>query len=78
MLLIHRTHQCRRRRQDLIDEDEDRFLWCELDSLSDDVDELANGEVLKARERNERSEQRRVGKEAGQTCRIPREAKRKT
>lgn len=46
MLLINRTHQRRRRRQDVIHENEDCLLGCELDSLADDVDELADGEVL--------------------------------
>lgn len=43
MLLINRTHQRRRRRQDIIHKDEDCLLGRELDSLSDDVDELADG-----------------------------------
>ena len=45
MLLINTAHQRRRRRQDLIDEDEDGFFRGKLDALADDVDELADGEV---------------------------------
>ena len=45
MLLIDRAHQRRRRRQDLIHEDEDGLLRAELDALADDVNELANCEI---------------------------------
>lgn len=45
MLLIDAAHQRSGRRQDFINENEDGFLGGELDALSDDVDELADGEV---------------------------------
>ena len=45
MLLVDCAHQRRSRWQDLIDEDEDGFLWSELDPLPDHVDELAYGEI---------------------------------
>ena len=47
MLFVDRAHQRRSRRKDLVDEDEDGLLRRELDSLPDDVDELANSEILK-------------------------------
>lgn len=45
VLLIDAAHQRGRRRQDLVNEDEDGLLRGELDPLADDVDELADGEV---------------------------------
>lgn len=45
MFLIDAAHQCSRRREDLIDEDEDGLLRRKLDALADDVDELADGKV---------------------------------
>lgn len=45
MFLVNAAHQRSRRREDLIDEDEDGLLRRKLDALADDVDELANGEV---------------------------------
>ncbi len=45
VFLIDAAHQCSRRREDLIDEDEDGLLRGKLDALADDVDELADGEV---------------------------------
>lgn len=45
MLFVDATHESGRGRQYLIDEDEDGFLWAELDALADNVDELAYGEV---------------------------------
>lgn len=45
MLFVDRTHECSRRWQHLIDEDEDGFLRRKLDALADDIDELAYGEV---------------------------------
>ena len=45
VLLVNRTHQRSRGRQDLIDEDEDGLLGAQLDPLADHVDELADGEV---------------------------------
>lgn len=46
MFFINRTHQGSSGWQDLIDEDEDRLLWRELDTLADDVYELSDGEIL--------------------------------
>lgn len=46
VLLVDSTHQRRRWGQDLVDEDEDRLLWCELDTLAYNVYELAHGEIL--------------------------------
>lgn len=45
VLLVDGAHQGGGRREDLLDEDEDGLLGAELDALSDDVHELANGEV---------------------------------
>lgn len=45
MLFIDRAHQCGRRRQDFVHEDEDGLLGGELDALADDIDELANSEI---------------------------------
>jgi len=45
VFLVDGAHKRRGRRQHLIDEDEDGLLWGELNTLADDVDELANGEV---------------------------------
>ena len=45
MLLINRAHESSSRWQDLIDEDEDRFLGGQLDALANYVDELTNGQV---------------------------------
>ena len=47
VLLVYAAHQGSSRRQDLIHEDEDGFLRRELDALSDNVDELADGEVCR-------------------------------
>ena len=45
MFLIDTAHERSSGRQDLIDENEDRLLRAELDALTNDVDELAHGEV---------------------------------
>ena len=45
MLLIDRTHQSRRRWQNLIDKDEDCLLRRQLDSLPDHVHKLPDGEI---------------------------------
>jgi len=45
VLLVDSTHQLRCWWQNLIDENEDSFLWCKLDALSDHVDELAYCEI---------------------------------
>ena len=45
MLLIDARHQGSSWWQDLVDKDEDGLLWRELDTLADDVDELADGEI---------------------------------
>jgi hypothetical protein len=47
VLLVYRAHQGGRRRQDLIDEDEDGLLGRQLDALADYVDELTDGEVCR-------------------------------
>ena len=46
VLVVDRTHQLRRWWKDLVDEDEDGLLWCELNPFPDYVHELADGEVL--------------------------------
>lgn len=46
MFFVDRTHELCCWWEDLIDEDKDSFLRRELDSLPDNVDELAHGEVL--------------------------------
>ena len=45
MLLVNRAHERSRRRQDLIDEDEDRLLGGQLDALADNIYELADRQV---------------------------------
>ncbi len=45
VLFINAAHQRSRRRQDLIDEDEDGLLWRQLDALAYNVDKLAYGEI---------------------------------
>ncbi len=45
VLLVDTAHERSSGWQDLIDEDEDGFLWRELDALTDDIDKLANCEV---------------------------------
>ena len=45
MLLVDAAHQSGGRRQDFIDKDEDRLLRAELDTLANNIDELANGEI---------------------------------
>ena len=41
VLFVDAAHERGGRREDLVDEDEDGLLWRELDSLADDIDELA-------------------------------------
>lgn len=45
VLLINATHEGSGGRKDLIDEDEDGLLGRKLDALTDNVNELADGEV---------------------------------
>lgn len=45
VLFVDAAHERSSRWQDLVDEDEDRFLGRELDALADHVDELAYGQV---------------------------------
>lgn len=45
VLFIDAAHQSRSGRQHLVDEDEDRFLWRQFDTLADDVNKLSNGKV---------------------------------
>jgi hypothetical protein len=45
VLLVYRAHQRSRRRQDLVDEDEDGLLRRQLNALADHVDELADCQV---------------------------------
>jgi len=45
VLLVDGAHERRGRRQHLVDEDEDSLFRAELDALTDDVDELPDGEV---------------------------------
>ena len=45
MLLVDAGHECGGWWQDLVDENEYGLLWRELDTLADDVDELADGKV---------------------------------
>lgn len=46
MLLVNSTHELCCWWEDLIDEDEDGLLRSELDSLPDNVYELADSEIL--------------------------------
>ena len=46
MLLINGAHEGGGWGQDLVDEDEDSLLWCELDAFPDHVDELSHSEIL--------------------------------
>ncbi len=45
MLFVDAAHEGSGRRQDFIDEDEDRLLGRELDTFADDIDELSYGKV---------------------------------
>ena len=45
MLFVDARHKSRRGREDLVDEDENRLLRRQLDALTDNVNELADGEV---------------------------------
>jgi hypothetical protein len=45
VFLVYGAHQGGGGRQDLVDEDEDGLLRRQLNALTDDVDELADGEV---------------------------------
>lgn len=45
VLLVDAAHKSGRRGKDLVDEDEDGLLGRQLDSLADDVDELANSQI---------------------------------
>lgn len=45
VFLVDTAHEGSGRRQDLVNEDEDGLLGRQLDSLPDDVDELAYGEI---------------------------------
>jgi hypothetical protein len=45
VLFVDAAHQSRGGWQNLVDEDEDCLLGAELDSLANNIDELANGEV---------------------------------
>ena len=45
VLFVDRAHESSGGRQHFIDEDEDGLLWAELDSLADNIDELADGEI---------------------------------
>jgi len=47
VLLVDGAHKRSSRWQDFIDEDEDGLLRAQLDALSDNVDELADGEVCR-------------------------------
>lgn len=46
MLLVDGAHESCSGGQDLIDEDEDGFFRCKFDALANDINELANGQVL--------------------------------
>lgn len=45
MFLVDTAHECCRRWEHLVDEDEDCFFGRQLDAFADDVDELADSEV---------------------------------
>lgn len=45
VLLVDAAHKSGRGGKDLVDEDEDGLLGRQLDSLADDVDELANSQI---------------------------------
>jgi hypothetical protein len=45
VLLVDAAHERSGGREDLVDEDEDGFLGAELDSLANNIDELANGQI---------------------------------
>jgi len=47
MLLIDGAHKSGGRWEDLIYENEDGLLWRELDSLSNDIDKLPDGQILR-------------------------------
>ena len=54
VFLVDRAHQGRRRRQDLVHKDEDGLFWGELDTFTDDVDELTDRQVLSKAKQGER------------------------
>lgn len=41
VLLVYGVHECRCRRENFIDKDENSFLWCQFNALADNVDKLA-------------------------------------
>ncbi len=45
VFVVDTAHEGGGRRQDLVDKDEDGLLWAKLDSLANNVDELANGQI---------------------------------
>jgi hypothetical protein len=46
MFLINGAHKSCRRWENLVNKYEDGFLWCKLDTLPDDIDELPNRQIL--------------------------------
>lgn len=45
MLIVDTAHESSSGRQDLVDEDEDCLLGGQLDTLANDIDELADSEI---------------------------------
>jgi len=45
VLVIDTAHEGGGGRENLIDEDKDCFLWAELDTLANNIDELTDGEI---------------------------------
>ena len=45
MLVVDTAHEGSSGWQNLIDEDKDGLLWAELDSLANNIDELANSQI---------------------------------
>lgn len=47
VLFVYSTHQLRCWWQHFVDEDEDRLLRCKLNSLPNNIHELANRQILR-------------------------------
>jgi hypothetical protein len=46
VLFVNGTHERCCGWQDLVDEDKDRLLRCELDTFANDINKLTNGQIL--------------------------------
>lgn len=53
VLFIYGAHKSGCGRKNLVDKDEYSFLWCQLDALPDDVDELSHSQILVNRQQSD-------------------------